>query len=166
MEVLKSAPFEDNTFDAVVSIGCFHHTGDLKKAIQEACRVLKKDGKIYLMVYNKYSYRQLAQFPVTTIKRFFEERFKPDEADKHSTQKERASFDINQDGEGAPETKFYSSRELKKIMADAGFGDVKTQTENAEDQNLGKITVIKRDSLLKNIARVKGLDIYFSGVKL
>jgi SAM-dependent methyltransferase len=38
-------PFEDNTFDAVWSNGVLHATGDTRRAIQEARRVLKPGGR-------------------------------------------------------------------------------------------------------------------------
>ncbi|HUG44003.1 MAG TPA: class I SAM-dependent methyltransferase [Acidobacteriota bacterium] len=38
-------PFPDDSFDAVWSNGVFHHTGDTKRAIQEARRVLKPAGR-------------------------------------------------------------------------------------------------------------------------
>ena len=36
-----SMPFRNNTFDSVISIGCFHHTGNTKKCIDETFRVLR-----------------------------------------------------------------------------------------------------------------------------
>ena len=38
-------PFEDNTFDAVWSNGVLHATGDTRRAIAEARRVLRPDGR-------------------------------------------------------------------------------------------------------------------------
>lgn len=38
-------PFEDNTFDAVWANGVLHATGDTRRAIQEARRVLKPGGR-------------------------------------------------------------------------------------------------------------------------
>ncbi|MEM7023685.1 MAG: class I SAM-dependent methyltransferase [Pseudomonadota bacterium] len=37
--------FEDNTFDAVYSIGVLHHTGDTARAIREVHRVIKPNGR-------------------------------------------------------------------------------------------------------------------------
>jgi len=42
-------PFENESLDAVVSIGCFHHTGSIEKCINEAYRVLKPGGKLGLI---------------------------------------------------------------------------------------------------------------------
>ena len=51
----ESLPFEDETFDIVYSNGVLHHTEDTRQAIQEAHRVLKKGGKIVLMLYSRNS---------------------------------------------------------------------------------------------------------------
>jgi len=47
----ENLPFEDNSFDLVVSFGVLHHTPDTEKAISEVHRVLKKDGTALIMLY-------------------------------------------------------------------------------------------------------------------
>ena len=47
----EQLPFEDNTFDLVVSLGVLHHTPNTEKAIEEVRRVLKPDGKAILVFY-------------------------------------------------------------------------------------------------------------------
>ena len=42
-------PFEDDTFDIVVSRLAFHHFADAKEAMQEMCRVLKTGGKLVIV---------------------------------------------------------------------------------------------------------------------
>src|SRR3954466_7241161 len=37
-------PFPDSSFDFVVSIGCFHHTGNLQRCLDESFRVLAPGG--------------------------------------------------------------------------------------------------------------------------
>ena len=49
-------PFENNTFDIVISSGVIHHTADPNKAFSELARVLKKDGILILYVYNNYAH--------------------------------------------------------------------------------------------------------------
>lgn len=51
----EELPYEDNTFDLVYSWGALHHTPDIKKAIGEAIRVVKKSGRIKLMLYNRHA---------------------------------------------------------------------------------------------------------------
>src|SRR6185295_5240606 len=47
--------FPDNTFDVIYSFGVIHHTPDMPQAAREIYRVLKPGGKIYIMIYAKYS---------------------------------------------------------------------------------------------------------------
>ena len=63
---ILEAPFEDETFDRVVAIGCYHHTGDTKRAISETARILKPGGQALVMVYNAYSYRRWLRSPLDT----------------------------------------------------------------------------------------------------
>jgi ubiquinone/menaquinone biosynthesis C-methylase UbiE len=44
-------PFKDETFDFVFSKGVLHHTGNLKKGVEEYSRVLKKGGSGFLYLY-------------------------------------------------------------------------------------------------------------------
>jgi len=46
-----SLPFDDEEFDFVFSKGVLHHTGDLKKGLNEYFRVLKKGGNGFLYLY-------------------------------------------------------------------------------------------------------------------
>jgi len=48
-------PFKDSTFDCVYSYGVLHHIPDVEVALGEISRVLKKSGKIMLMLYNRDS---------------------------------------------------------------------------------------------------------------
>ncbi|MFH1128968.1 MAG: class I SAM-dependent methyltransferase [Candidatus Omnitrophota bacterium] len=53
----EKLPFKDNVFDVVYSFGVLHHTPDTQKAIDEAYRVLKPNGKAVIMLYHKgYAY--------------------------------------------------------------------------------------------------------------
>lgn len=44
-------PFQENTFDSIMSIGVLHHTGDAHGAIKNCVRYIKKGGRLYLMLY-------------------------------------------------------------------------------------------------------------------
>lgn len=46
-------PFEDGTFDYVISSGVIHHTPDPHKGFQELVRVLKPGGILFLSVYGR-----------------------------------------------------------------------------------------------------------------
>lgn len=46
-------PFQNNTFDLVVSLDVIEHIENDKKMLSEACRVLKKNGRMFLSTPNK-----------------------------------------------------------------------------------------------------------------
>ncbi|MDC0253332.1 class I SAM-dependent methyltransferase [Bacteriovoracales bacterium] len=60
----ESMNFEENSFDIVVSWGVIHHSGNMKKIIDEIRRILKPNGEAYLMVYNKNSLRYKVYCPL------------------------------------------------------------------------------------------------------
>lgn len=53
-------PYEDSSFDYVVSSGVIHHTPNPYKGFQELVRVLKPGGKIFLSVYGKGGLKWMA----------------------------------------------------------------------------------------------------------
>lgn len=46
-------PFQNNTFDLVVSFDVIEHIKNDKKMLSEACRVLKKNGRMFLSTPNR-----------------------------------------------------------------------------------------------------------------
>jgi len=161
---IKDCPFPDSTFDVVVAIGCYHHTGDLRKAISETSRVLKPGGVCYLMVYNKYSYRQWIHSPILTIKRFLKEKFSATSVNIETTERERKTFDTNKIGDGAPETQFYSVNELHSIM-ESYFDQITLTKENVDHLRFGERKLLDRAAVLKSLGNTMGLDVYFQGRK-
>jgi ubiquinone/menaquinone biosynthesis C-methylase UbiE len=53
----ENLDFENNSFEYIFSWDAIHHSSDPKKIIKEIYRVLKKEGKGTIMVYNKNSLR-------------------------------------------------------------------------------------------------------------
>lgn len=49
----ENLPFDDNTFDIVISWGVLHHTPNTEKCIEEVERVLKKSGESIILLYAK-----------------------------------------------------------------------------------------------------------------
>lgn len=113
---ILNAPFEDARFDWVVAIGCFHHTGDFKRALAESYRMLKPGGKAMVMVYFAYSYRRWLSAPRSTLAQFLNDKFGLTLADRGHNQRERALYDASTvDGRGAPETEFFSASEIRRL---------------------------------------------------
>ena len=84
-------PFNDESFDMVSSIGVLHHIPDVEKAVSEIYRVLKKDGRLKVLLYNKNSFLG------------FLGRFLP--------------VNILSDGFGNPYTKTYTEKDVKKLFS-------------------------------------------------
>jgi SAM-dependent methyltransferase len=145
-------PWPDAHFDAVVSIGCLHHTGDLAGAIREVHRVLGPGGLAVVMVYNSNSLRQLvAVRPRAAVGRL---------RGRGSDRGARAAYDANAAGEPAPFTEFTSVRGARALFEQ--FNRVSVVRENMDPlARLG----IPREKLLGRPAHVLGLDLYVTAVK-
>jgi SAM-dependent methyltransferase len=72
---ILDAPFEDYSFDMIVTIGCLHHRGDLQKAINECHRMLRPGGKLVVMLYYAYPYHRWIQAPGETLRYLWREVF-------------------------------------------------------------------------------------------
>lgn len=73
---MSNMPFKDNSFDSVISLfGSFSYSLDHLKTVQEIERVLKPNGKFFIMIYGrKYSSRKsyiLNKFNITSPATFF-----------------------------------------------------------------------------------------------
>ena len=154
---MLQCPFADGAFDAVVSIGCFHHTGDLLQCIKETCRVLKPAGHAYIMVYNKYSYRNWLSWPLATLKAMFAVQ------NQTATREQRATYDTDSRGNAAPETTFVSIGELQEMFR--LFSEFSAIKKNCGGFSPFGIPVLPRKLLLKLIGPVCGLDIYVKAKK-
>ena len=51
----ENLPFADGQFSLVYSIGVLHHTPGFDEALTQIHRVLRKDGKLVLMLYRSYN---------------------------------------------------------------------------------------------------------------
>jgi ubiquinone/menaquinone biosynthesis C-methylase UbiE len=152
-------PFSDGTFDQVISIGCLHHTGDLKKAIGEIRRVLKRGGIATLMLYHAYSYRRLVEAPAAWWRYHFRHVY--DRA-KYPTFDHlfRSMFDANADGEPCPHIEFVTKSSVPALMQ--GFETIEVAAENwltAIDWFGGRIKY-SREECLRRFARYMGHDLY------
>jgi SAM-dependent methyltransferase len=151
-------PWQDETFDVVVSIGCLHHTGDLPRAIGEVHRVLRTGGYAFVMLYNAHSFRQLVQVPRQTARALREGR--------SSSEQVRAMYDVNTGGEAAPHTDYVSRRDVRRLFS--SFSAVAIEAQNFDPLRVGlrgRRLTIPRERLLDNVARLLGLDLYIQARK-
>lgn len=154
-------PYPDGAFDYVYSIGCLHHTGDLPKAISEVYRVLATGGKAVVMLYNRYSFRQLAQLRASYVWEILTRRRRPGSFGEAV----RARYDSNSAGDAAPHTDFVSRFDVRRHLFER-FSNIRIDVQNFDRYVFfkGRI-VIPRERLLGNIARVLGTDLYVVATK-
>ena len=144
------APFPDASFDAVITIGCLHHTGNLQRAIDEVYRVLRPGGRALVMVYNALSYRRWLKWPRTTWQHW------RTGAQRMVSEGERAAYDAGCGGGGAPETVFTSAAELRRMCC--RFSTCRISKENAAREHLFRL--VPRTLLLPTLGPLLGLDLY------
>ncbi len=159
---MLECPFPAERFDCVVSIGCFHHTGDTQRCIDETWRVLRPGGHAYLMLYNRFSLRQWRHYPAQTIAAAWRELSGRLE-NPRATAAQRAAYDTDLEGRAAPETQFFSMRQVKAMMS--RFASVECAKENADEVAFRGDPVVRRDYLLRTVGRMLGLDVYIHAVK-
>lgn len=149
-------PFEDASFDHVVSIGCLHHTGSIPTALAEVERVLKPGGRAHVMLYNRHSWRQLRIGMKLKLERLVGRR--PDEHD------ERAKFEVDTKGTVAPLVEFVSRGDVKRLFS--GYSELDIEVRNFDPVVVANGRwIVPRERLLDNVARVLGLDVYITAKK-
>ena len=158
---MLECPLPDASQDCVVSIGCFHHTGDVQRCFDETWRVLKPGGTAYLMVYNQLSYRQWLRWPVAALRAYCSPDVKPDSTSISVAQK--AAYDPDLAGRGAPETIFLSSAQVRHMLS--RFSRVQIAKENCLHVTFRGRTLFPRWILLASLGRGFGLDLYIAASK-
>lgn len=159
---ILDCPLPNESLDGVVSIGCFHHTGNLKRCLEETYRVLKPGGHAYLMVYNQFSYRQWRRWPLDVFKALLREKGLL-QSKGTTTEEQAAAYDSNLKGIAAPETAFTSIYQLKRLFSK--FSSATFTKENC-DETTGLIhKFVSRQQLLPILGRAMGLDIYIQATK-
>lgn len=159
---ILEAPIRSDSLDCVISIGCFHHTGNVRRAIDETFRILKPGGLAILMLYNKFSYRQWSKWPGATARGLAHDLGIRGRS-VIASQDQRANYDSNLDGTAAPETIFVSIQELKQMFA--AFSDVAFHKENCDDLTFRGRLISDRKTLLSSLGKLWGLDIYIQARK-
>lgn len=159
---ILSAPFPDQNFDFVVSIGCYHHTGNLQQALNETYRILKPGGKAILMVYNQRSYRQWMKWPLKTAFSIVQDYQGMTKSQKISN-RQKAAYDSDSKGQCAPETVFTSISQIHNMMSQ--FSNISCTKENWNDLSYPFYRIMPRKVLLKTAGKLLGLDIYITATK-
>jgi ubiquinone/menaquinone biosynthesis C-methylase UbiE len=154
-------PFADGSFDYLVSIGCFHHTGDVQRCLDETYRVLRPGGTAVVMLYNKFSFRQWARRPAATARELVRDRFGG--VRRLDADVLRGEYDAHVDGTAAPEVTLHSVRELRRRFG--RFRQASIRKRNCDTLVLFRDYCIPRERLLSTLGRCLGLDLYVRAVK-
>lgn len=155
---ILDAPLPSESQDAVVSVGCFHHTGDVQRCIDETYRLLKPGGIARIMVYNGLSYRQWLHWPRETLSSAMSDR-RTVQGDRH----QRQAYDVNSAGIAAPETAFLTTNQLRRMFH--RYSQFSCHKENCSDISVRGIRVIPRSALLPFVGPRLGLDLYIDARK-
>lgn len=154
---ILDAPFPDESFDYVVSIGCYHHTGDLPRALTETARILKPGGGATIMTYNGASYLRWMREPHRTFRYVRAVATGDPDPLPFEAPTERARYDSNSKEEAAPETVLLSKAHFRRLLL-RSFREVKVQTANAVQ--VYPFQALTRGVLLMTIGCWAGLDLY------
>jgi ubiquinone/menaquinone biosynthesis C-methylase UbiE len=104
-------PFDDATFDYIHSSGVLHHVQDMNAILKEFHRILKDEGFIRIMVYNRDSiFFHLFVAYQRRILEGSDQGVPIEEAFKRST-----------DGESCPISRCFTKEDFMKICERAGF---------------------------------------------
>lgn len=155
-------PFKRGSFDVIIAIGCLHHTGNLRLALEKCFSLLRPGGRLTFMVYYAYSYRRWMQAPLDTL-RYVASEQKGYRGVVGATQpSQRAAYDTSLSGEGAPHTDWISKKSLASICAH--FSDIEMQIENIDV--IPPFKFWSRSKLIKTkIPSLVGLDLYATVTK-
>ena len=151
---ILNPPFPPASFDYVVSIGCFHHTGNLPLAIREAARLLRPTGKATIMTYSATSYLQWLRNPARTASYVFSVAFGNPPPLPFGNPEE---YDANSKGQAAPETVLLSKTHFERLLKEY-FGTVQVRCANAA--SIYPLHGLPRPFWLKTLGRAAGLDLY------
>lgn len=159
---ILAPPFEEESFDAIVAIGCLHHTGDLKAAIEQCRLLLRTGGRLIFMVYYAYSYRRWIQAPKDTLAYARYELGGQHGVVGASAARHRAAYDKSISGEGAPHTDWISKRSLAHLCS--SYARFEPKLENADA--IWPFRFVSRKLLLKaGFPRMLGLDLYATATR-
>jgi SAM-dependent methyltransferase len=148
---ILNPPFSDQSFDVVIAIGCYHHTGDLPLALANTAKLLRPNGRAVIMIYNAANYVRMIVDPVGTMNHLFR-------GGVESAHEEiRTRFDKNKEGQAAPETALVSRGTFRKMLL-KHFKTSSVTIENAISH--WPLHFIPRNIMCATVGKIAGLDLY------
>ena len=153
---------DSESFDAIIAIGCLHHTGDLTRAIAQCHRLLRRNGKFIFMVYYAYSYRRWFQTRELTARYLLSEMCGYRGVVGHGNSAQRAAYDTGSSGQAAPHTDWISKKSLRRLCG--SFKSVDCALENIEQESPFEKTP-RKVLLGTRWPQWVGLDLYCTAIK-
>jgi len=101
----SSLPFPDERFDIVCSMGVLHHVADPRPMVEEMFRVLRPGGRLIVMLYHRYSWKNLV---LLRVRRVFDPRY------RGKTQQQALNMN---DGDACPLALVYSRKEAAALFS-------------------------------------------------
>ena len=121
---------EDKSVDIITSYGVLHHIDDITETLNEFKLVLKPDGEIHIMVYNRNSLwwhlyvASILAFPIKNLNyrdKIKNKIIKSSETFKYSEPNLKEIFRTSTDGPNCPVSKCYTPDEFLRIMEKHSF---------------------------------------------
>jgi SAM-dependent methyltransferase len=97
-------PFPDDHFDIVCSMGVLHHISNPQTTVDEIYRVLRPGGRLIVMLYHRYSWKNLV---LLRVRRLLDPKF------RGKTQQEALNMN---DGDECPLALVYSRDEAARLF--------------------------------------------------
>jgi ubiquinone/menaquinone biosynthesis C-methylase UbiE len=157
-------PFADAMFDRVSSNGVLHHTPDIAAALREIRRVLRPGGEARVIVYNRsslhYWFNQVLYWGL----------FKRRLLTERSMQGVLSSSVEYTSGGGRPLVRVYTTRQVRRLLEDAGYRDVTTRVRHFNAQEAfptallkSRVAALRDPAVLDRIGRVAGWYVVATG---
>ena len=149
-------PFADDTFTDAFAIGSLHHTGDLRRSVEELGRVVRPGGRAVVMLYARWCWRTLSPFQIARyIKRL------PRQGSLGAVL--RSEYDANAAGVAAPHIDFVSRRDVRRLFSD--WSDVTIVGRNLGTRNPRDPSSLERRGVDTSIENILGQDLYITAVR-
>ncbi|HQJ75792.1 MAG TPA: methyltransferase domain-containing protein [Bacteroidota bacterium] len=141
----------------IYSFGVLHHTPDIDKCIDEAYRVLKKNGIIMITLYNKYSAFYI-------IKKLFVDGLLKLWIFKLGIKGLRSTIEFGADGKRIkPLVKLYTKRKAKKLMSN--FKIISINIKHLKKHHFFKFGSLLSDLFIKKLENLLGWYIVIKAKK-
>ena len=147
-------PFRPASFDYIVAVGCYHHTGNVARAIAQTASLLRDHGRATIMLHHACAYVRWMKDPLRTL------RYVASVAggtERPLLLPNTAEYDVNSNGEGAPVTVLVSKTHFARLLR-PHFREVAISRANASGSRWLK--VIPRRYWLDTLGRLAGRDLY------